>query len=583
MRREPCATDGVEFARASLSAKSLLHHTGQTRVSVSYALDLLWGGSGERLSSRQAPVQRKAGSVSSGPDKATLDEGDSEYRKIFDAAVDGLIISDIASGRILQANPAACQMHGYTRRQILGLEISALIHPESRQQFNENLRAFELGADFDSWTRLLRQDGSTSYSRWRGGRMDFGGHACMLWSIRDVSERIQAEQRLRQRMKSRTREQTALLQISQTLSSTLDFAPGLILDQLRELIPFDRGVFFSLNDQALVALAARGFPEPEPSAPVRFPVYEQHAMAALLNAGKPTRIGDISGNSRQAVFWRSMLGRDGAVFLNGMLSWMWVPLAVRDGILGGLGVAHAKRSFYTPHHANLALSVTNQAVMTMVNAELYKNAQAAAAAQERQRLAQSLHDAVNQSLFSAGLIAEVLPRVWEQNPELAWQSLDDMRRLMRGAAAEMRALLAELRPSSITEAELGALLQLLGDAFTGRTTIPVTIMVSGEGSLPPDVQMAVYRICQEAMNNISRHADATRVDVTLNYADNAMELGICDDGGGFDPQNTDPGHYGLIMMRERAAAVGAGLWITSQPGHGVEIRIRWPKSAAEEK
>ncbi len=82
----------------------------------------------------------------------------------------------------------------------------------------------------------------------------------------------------------------------------------------------------------------------------------------------------------------------------------------------------------------------------MVNAELYEHAQALAALQERQRLAQNLHDAVNQSLFSAGLIAEVLPRLWDRDQEEARRSLEDLRRLTRGALAEMRALLAELRP-----------------------------------------------------------------------------------------------------------------------------------------
>jgi len=509
------------------------------------------------------------------PHEIAVNTGDSQYREIFDAAVDGIIVSDAASGHIVQANPAACRMHGYTLEQLIGLHVSELIHPESRQQFSENLRAFELGGQFDTWARLLRRDGSTSYSRWRGGRLHYAGHECMLWSIRDVSERIQAEQMLRQRMKSRTREQAALLQMSQSLASTLEFPPGFFLDQLREVVPFDRAVFFSLNDQELVAMAARGMPEPEPATPVRIRLDRSDVLVTLLNAGKPIRIGDIWGHTGQAEFWRSLLGTDSPL-LNGTHSWMWVPLAMRDGIVGGLVIGRAKRSFYTPHHANLAVSVANQAVMTMVNAELYKNAQAAAAAQERQRLAQSLHDAVNQSLFSAGLIAEVLPKVWEQDPELAWQSLNDMRRLMRGAAAEMRALLAELRPSNITEAELGALLHQLADAFTGRTNIPVAITVSGEGSLPPDVQMAAYRICQEALNNIARHADPGRVEVSLSYQRGGIELSICDDGRGFDTQKIDAGHYGLGMMRERAQAVSAALWITSEPGHGAEIRIRWP-------
>ena len=108
----------------------------------------------------------------------------------------------------------------------------------------------------------------------------------------------------------------------------------------------------------------------------------------------------------------------------------------------------------------------------MVNAELYGHAQALAVLEERQRLARNLHDAINQSLFSAGLIAEVLPRLWERDQDEARRSLEDLRRLTRGAMAEMRALLAELRPSTLTDADLGDLLRLLGNAFTGRTNIP---------------------------------------------------------------------------------------------------------------
>lgn len=139
-----------------------------------------------------------------------------------------------------------------------------------------------------------------------------------------------------------------------------------------------------------------------------------------------------------------------------------VPLAVRSRIVGGIGVAHGKQNHFTAHHADLALSVANQAAITMVNAELYGHAQALAVLEERQRLARNLHDAINQSLFSAGLIAEVLPRLWERDQQEARKSLGDLRRLTRGAQAEMRSLLAELRPTTLTDSSLGELLTLWG-------------------------------------------------------------------------------------------------------------------------
>ena len=165
-----------------------------------------------------------------------------------------------------------------------------------------------------------------------------------------------------------------------------------------------------------------------------------------------------------------------AVLLEGVQAWMWVPLAVKGRVIGGVGVAHVERDYFAAHHADLALTVANQAAITLVNAELYERAQTLAALHERQRLAQNLHDAVNQSLFSAGLIAEVLPRVWERDPDEGRRSLQDLRRLTRGALAEMRALLAELRPSILTETDLGDLLRQLGSAFTGRTNIPVAVI-----------------------------------------------------------------------------------------------------------
>jgi signal transduction histidine kinase len=214
--------------------------------------------------------------------------------------------------------------------------------------------------------------------------------------------------------------------------------------------------------------------------------------------------------------------------------------------------------------------------MTLVNAELYEHAKELATLQERQRLAQNLHDAVNQSLFSAGLIAEVLPRLWDRDQDEARRALETLRGLTRGALAEMRALLAELRPTTLTDAELSDLLHLLGNAFTGRTNIPVTVTVSGEGRLPGKTQVALYRICQEALNNIAKHAKASQVDIDVHHMSGGMELHICDNGCGFVTSELKPsGHFGLSMMRERAEAVGAVLTFASQPGKGTEITIRW--------
>ena len=195
--------------------------------------------------------------------------------------------------------------------------------------------------------------------------------------------------------------------------------------------------------------------------------------------------------------------------------------------------------------------------------------------EERHKLAHDLHDAVNQTLFSASLIAEVLPRMWDRDQSEARQSLEDLSRLTRGALTEMRGLLAELQPSTLTDTDLGDLLRQLGNALSVRTNIPVILTVTGQFVLPPEVQMVFYRICQEALNNITKHAKAKHVEIDLQLTDGAVELRVHDDGKGFEEGLVLEGHYGLSMMRERAEAVGAVLTITSQPGHGTELSMLW--------
>jgi signal transduction histidine kinase len=145
----------------------------------------------------------------------------------------------------------------------------------------------------------------------------------------------------------------------------------------------------------------------------------------------------------------------------------------------------------------------------------------------------------------------------------------------------MRGLLAELRPQVLIDSELGDLLHQLGSAFTGRTDIPVVVTVVGEGALreqgalPADVQVAFYRLCQEAFNNIAKHARASQVAIQLKYDAVAVELHLRDDGQGFDPERTPSGQHGLSMMRERAEAVGMMLSVTSRPGHGTDVTVHW--------
>ena len=190
---------------------------------------------------------------------------------------------------------------------------------------------------------------------------------------------------------------------------------------------------------------------------------------------------------------------------------------------------------------------------------------------ERQRLARDLHDAVSQTLFSVSLIAEVLPRIYARDPAQGAQRLEELRQLTRGALAEMRTLLLELRPAALAEANLPDLLKQLGEAVTGRARIPVEVASEDTGALPADVRLAFYRIAQEALNNVAKHSGAAKAKLSLAPLPGqpgGARLTVEDDGAGFDPAGAGGGQLGLGIMRERAEAVEGRLLICSAPERG---------------
>jgi signal transduction histidine kinase len=216
---------------------------------------------------------------------------------------------------------------------------------------------------------------------------------------------------------------------------------------------------------------------------------------------------------------------------------------------------------------------------------LYEQAQQLAIVEERQRLARELHDAVTQTLFSASLISEALPELWDTDEEEGKRLLAELRQLSRGALAEMRTLLLELRPAALVEADLGDLLRQLGEAVAGRTGATLSIALEGRAQLPPEVHVALYRIAQEALNNVVKHAKARTVDVRLcrspairqRHAGRRIsaELEVCDDGMGFDPNSVPTDRLGMGIIRERAEAIAAKLDIETAPGRGTRITVDW--------
>jgi nitrate/nitrite-specific signal transduction histidine kinase len=394
-----------------------------------------------------------------------------------------------------------------------------------------------------------------------------------------MSAQLQASYtHLEQKVAARTQELSTLLEVSRNVVSTLELGPllGLILDQVKSVVNYDGASILGWDGDELRLLAYRGPIPQEEARQIHFRPEQATANRQVVQNRQTVIIPDVCDDSPLARAFQEAAGDELTTTFGYVRSWMGIPLVAKDQVLGMLSLDHQEPNHYTSEQAELALAFAAQAAVAMENARLYEQAQHAATVEERQRLARELHDAVTQTLFSASIIAEVLPRLWERDPDQGRQRLDELRQLTRGALAEMRTLLLELRPGSLIDAELGDLLRQLAESITGRARVPVALEVEGCCALSPEVKVALYRIAQEALNNMVKHARASQAWMSLRCRPEGVTLCVSDDGCGFDPDCTPPNHLGLGIMHERAGAVGARLEIESQAGEGTRVKVVWP-------
>ena len=253
-----------------------------------------------------------------------------------------------------------------------------------------------------------------------------------------------------------------------------------------------------------------------------------------------------------------------------------IPLRAQEAVIGVLDVQSDRTDAFDEDDRAVLESLAAQAAIAIVNARLYARAREVAVLEERNRLARDLHDAVTQTLWTASLLAEVVPDQVRDAPQEAMHSLARLQQLTRGALAEMRMLLLELRPAALERAELRELLQQLADGVSSRKKLDIHLDLQRHRTTPPEVKIGLYRIAQEALNNTARHSQATQAWVGLSGGETKVRLELRDNGRGFDPSLPRADGLGLAVMRERAQAIGGILEIESAPGLGSRIAVHWP-------
>jgi len=303
------------------------------------------------------------------------------------------------------------------------------------------------------------------------------------------------------------------------------------------------------------------------------PLPRQHGiLAVMLNEAIPQRLPDLRADPRFG-WWPAAHPV--------LVDFIGMPIVDGEEILGALYLANRRGGGgFTDADERLLRVLAAHAAIALTNARLYEGARELALAQERTRIARELHDAVAQKLFSARLTAEAAAALVGDDPDAARTELAEVARLTAEAGAELREIVAALRPAELaTDGLVGTLRTRV--ALLDRVH-PARLSLAAAPDLPPlpeQTEQTLLRVAEEALHNALRHAEATTVRVSIADPDGLVTLTVADDGAGFDvdkPPRAAARRLGLASMRERSRTVGGTLTVTSRPGGGTTVRLAVP-------
>ncbi len=506
------------------------------------------------------------------------------YERLIELSPDGIFIMDRA-GQVRLVNPAMLHMLGAgDETQVLNQSAEALLAPSERER---GRKAIEAVSDNQAQKRLeswfIRRDGGQFPVEVNVGRFEWDGEKMMQVIVRDITERRQAEESLRQR----NQELALRNRASQRFVSSLDLQEVLstVLEEvstLFEAVSASVWLVDSATDD-LVCERATG-PRSEAVQGLRM-ARDMGLVGWALKTGETVCVADAQTDQRHAGPWDDVTG----VVHRSVLC---VPFVLQNQALGVLHLFDDVADRFRPTDIGLVEALSVIAAIATGNALLFQaistqRGQLRALAgrlaeiqeQERQNLARELHDQMGQNLtvinLSLNLVEQMLP---PDTPSAANHHLRDCIDLVDQTVQQVRTVMAELRPPVLDDYGLLAALRWYGQQFWQRTGVTVEVEDRGDAQrCPLAVETALFRIAQEALNNVAKHANANKVTMTMQYEDGPIRLVIADDGRGFDSTvaqqaSTEP-HWGFLTMQERALAVGGVLRVISQPGAGTTVVV----------
>jgi signal transduction histidine kinase len=403
--------------------------------------------------------------------------------------------------------------------------------------------------------------------------------------VTELDRRSHELERRGEELERRGQELEMLLTVSGSVASTLEMRQLLdaVFDALGNVLEYSAIAVLTLDDQRdALTIAARRAPTLSGSRelqPVHYSVADFGPIWDRLRGEEPIVIRDVRDNTLEAGIFRGLMGDQLLASSDTFLqSLMWVPLVVRGEVMGLLTLTSSTPDAFGDRETSLALGIARQAAVAIDSARLHERARQAAVLEERQRLSRELHDSVTQALYGISLYAEAAGRALasgDTRPVAA--NLREIGDTTQEALGEMRLLLFELRPPLLQQNGLAAALRARLQAVEARAGLATEFDCPDEQRLSPDSEQELYRLVQEALNNVLKHAHAGRVSVRLGVANSAATVEVADDGIGFEPSMRNAEGFGLRGMRERVERLGGTLRIDSSPGAGTRVHVEVPR------
>jgi PAS domain S-box-containing protein len=514
--------------------------------------------------------------------EAELRESEERFRALYDYSIDGVLLT-APDGAILAANPEACRLLGRTEAEICAAGRGGIVDgadPRLAELLAERARTGKVRGE----VTMIRGDGTRFPAEFASAIFeDRHGRQRTSLTFRDVSARKQAEaelqaarEQLEARVAERTRALGALLELCRDVASQLELGPLLtqILGRLRNVIEHTGAAVALLEDEVMEILDYSGPAPREKIVGARISLARDSGYRRVVRERAPVIVPDVWADPHAEDLIWPIWDEARAAEMGYVRSWLGVPLIAQGKLIGLLRLDHERPDFFTPDDTEAALAFASQVAVAIVNARLHEAAQHAAALAERERLARELHDSVSQALYGIALgVHSARSKLGPEQGAVRGQ-MDLILGLAKTGLLDLRALIFELRPDALETEGLIRALERHADTLHARYGLRMELALGPEPGLPLSAKEMLYRIAQEASNNVAKHAHAERASIRLDCDAFAVTLEVSDDGTGFDPALAYPGHLGLRTMRERAEMIGAQLEIESARGAGTRVRVR---------